>query len=338
MALWNKIRSRICNAYDEIKMRKKISLIGAGQIGGTLAHLIGLKELADVVLFDVATGIAKGKALDIAQSSSIDGFNASFIGTNKYEDIKNSDAIIITAGVPRKPGMNRDDLLETNLKIIKQVSEGIKKFSPNAFVICITNPLDVMVMALQKYSKLPTNKVVGMAGILDTSRFKLFLSLEFKVPVKEIDALVMGGHGDAMVPLPRYTKISGNSLEKLVSEGKISEERLNKIIKRTRDGGAEIIKLLEKGSAFYAPAASGVEMAECYLKDKKKLLPCAAYLNGEYGVKNIYAGVPAIIGRNGVEKIQELSLNGEEKKEFEKSISAVNKLWLSACKIDPELR
>ena len=338
MALWNKIRSRICNAYDEIKMRKKISLIGAGQIGGTLAHLIGLKELADVVLFDVATGIAKGKALDIAQSSSIDGFNASFIGTNKYEDIKNSDAIIITAGVPRKPGMNRDDLLETNLKIIKQVSEGIKKFSPNAFVICITNPLDVMVMALQKYSKLPTNKVVGMAGILDTSRFKLFLSLEFKVPVKEIDALVMGGHGDTMVPLPRYTKISGNSLEKLVSEGKISEERLNQIIKRTRDGGAEIIKLLEKGSAFYAPAASGVEMTECYLKDKKKLLPCAAYLNGEYGVKNIYAGVPALIGRNGVEKIQELSLNGEEKKEFEKSISAVNKLWLSACKIDPELR
>ena len=338
MALWNKIRSRICNAYDEIKMRKKISLIGAGQIGGTLAHLIGLKELADVVLFDVATGIAKGKALDIAQSSSIDGFNASFIGTNKYEDIKNSDAIIITAGVPRKPGMNRDDLLETNLKIIKQVSEGIKKFSPNAFVICITNPLDVMVMALQKYSKLPTNKVVGMAGILDTSRFKLFLSLEFKVPVKEIDALVMGGHGDTMVPLPRYTKISGNSLEKLVSEGKISEERLNQIIKRTRDGGAEIIKLLERGSAFYAPAASGVEMAECYLKDKKKLLPCAAYLNGEYGVKNIYAGVPVIIGRNGVEKIQELSLNGEEKKEFEKSISAVNKLWLSACKIDPELR
>ena len=319
-------------------MRKKISLIGAGQIGGTLAHLIGLKELADVVLFDVAAGVAKGKALDIAQSSSVDGFNVSLIGTDRYEDIKNSDAIIITAGVPRKPGMSREDLLGTNLKIIKQVSEGIKKFSPNAFVICITNPLDVMVMALQKYSKLPTKKVVGMAGILDTSRFKLFLSLEFKVPAKEIEALVMGGHGDTMVPLPRYTKISGNSLEKLASEGKITEEKLNQIIKRTRDGGAEIIKLLEKGSAFYAPAASGVEMAECYLKDKKKLLPCAAYLNGEYGVKNLYAGVPVIIGRNGVEKIEELSLNSKEKKEFEKSISAVNNLWLSACKIDPELR
>ena len=319
-------------------MKKKISLIGAGQIGGTLAHLIGLKELADVVLFDVAVGVAKGKALDIAQSSSVDGFNVSLAGTDQYEDIKNSDVIIITAGVPRKPGMSRDDLLEINLKIIKQVSEGIKKFSPNAFVICITNPLDVMVMALQKYSTLPTKKVVGMAGILDTSRFKLFLSLEFKVPVKEIETLVMGGHGDTMVPLPRYTKISGNSLEKLIKEGKITEEKLNQIIKRTRDGGAEIIKLLEKGSAFYAPAASGVEMAESYLEDRKKLLPCAAYLNGEYGVKNLYAGVPVIIGRNGVEKIEELSLNNKEKKEFEKSITAVNNLWLSACKIDPELK
>ena len=319
-------------------MKKKISLIGAGQIGGTLAHLIGLKELADVVLFDVATGIAKGKALDIAQSSSVDGFDVRFSGTDQYEDIKSSDVIIITAGVPRKPGMSRDDLLGINLKIIKQVAEGIKNYAPNAFVICITNPLDVIVMALQQYSKLSTNKVVGMAGILDSSRFKLFLSLELKVPVKQIEALVMGGHGDTMVPLPRYTKVSGKSLETLISEGKISKEKLNQIIQRTRDGGAEIIKLLEKGSAYYAPAASGVEMAESYLKDQKKLLPCAAYLNGEYGVKNLYAGVPVIIGSKGVEKIEELSLNNEEKKQFEKSISAVNDLWLSACKFDPELK
>jgi len=319
-------------------MKKKISLIGAGQIGGTLAHLIGLKELADVVLFDVATGVAKGKALDISQSSSVDGFDVRFSGTDQYEDIKSSDVIIITAGVPRKPGMSRDDLLGINLKIIKQVAEGIKNYAPNAFVICITNPLDVIVMAVQQYSKLPTNKVVGMAGILDSSRFKLFLSLELKIPVKEIEALVMGGHGDTMVPLPRYTKVSGKSLEKLISEGKISKEKLNQIIQRTRDGGAEIIKLLEKGSAYYAPAASGIEMAESYLKDQKKLLPCAAYLNGEYGVKNLYAGVPVIIGSKGVEKIEELSLNNEEKKQFEKSISAVNDLWLSACKIDPELK
>ena len=319
-------------------MKKKISLIGAGQIGGTLAHLIGLKELADIVLFDIAPGIAKGKALDIAQSSSIDGFDVRLIGTDRYEDIKSSDVIIITAGVPRKPGMSRDDLLGINLKIIKQVSEGVKKHAPNAFVICITNPLDVIVMAFQKYSKLPTNKVVGMAGILDSSRFKLFLSLELKVPVKQIEALVMGGHGDTMVPLTRYTKVSGKSLETLISEGKISKEKLNQIIQRTRDGGAEIIKFLEKGSAYYAPAASGVEMAESYLKDQKKLLPCAAHLNGEYGVKNLYAGVPVIIGSKGVEKIEELSLNEVEKKQFEKSISAVNNLWLSACKIDPELR
>ena len=338
MAFWNKIKSRICYANNEIKMRKKISLIGAGQIGGTLAHLIGLKELADIVLFDVASGIAKGKALDIAQSSSIDGFDVRLIGTDRYEDIKSSDVIIITAGVPRKPGMSRDDLLGINLKIIKQVSEGVKKHAPNAFVICITNPLDVIVMAFQKYSKLPTNKVVGMAGVLDSSRFKLFLSLEFKVPVKQIETLVMGGHGDTMVPLTRYTKVSGKSLETLISEGKISKEKLNQIIQRTRDGGAEIIKFLEKGSAYYAPAASGVEMAESYLKDQKKLLPCAAHLNGEYGVKNLYAGVPVIIGAKGVEKIEELSLNEVEKKQFEKSISAVNNLWLSACKIDPELR
>ena len=319
-------------------MRKKISLIGAGQIGGTLAHLIGLKELADIVLFDVVSGIAKGKALDIAQSSSIDGFEVKLIGTDQYEDIKSSDVIIITAGVPRKPGMSRDDLLGINLKIIKQVSEGVKKHAPNAFVICITNPLDVIVMAFQKYSKLPTNKVVGMAGVLDTSRFKLFLSLELKVPVKQIEALVMGGHGDTMVPLPRYTKVSGKSLETLISEGKISKEKLDQIVQRTRDGGAEIIKFLKTGSAYYAPAASGVEMAESYLKDQKKLLPCAAHLNGEYGVKNLYAGVPVIIGSNGVEKIKELSLNNEEKKQFKKSIDAVNILWMSACKIDPKLK
>ena len=338
MALRNKIRSRIRNANDEIKMKKKISLIGAGQIGGTLAHLIGLKELGNIVLFDVVSGIAKGKALDIAQSSSVDGFDVKLIGTDQYEDIKSSDVIIITAGVPRKPGMSRDDLLGINLKIIKQVSEGVKKHAPNAFVICITNPLDVIVMAFQKYSKLPTNKVVGMAGVLDTSRFKLFLSLELKVPVKQIEALVMGGHGDTMVPLPRYTKISGKSLETLISEDKISKEKLDQIVQRTRDGGAEIIKFLKTGSAYYAPAASGVEMAESYLKDQKKLLPCAAYLNGEYGVKDLYVGVPVIIGSNGVEKIKELSLNNEEKKQFKKSIDAVNNLWMSACKIDPKLK
>ncbi len=317
---------------------KKISLIGAGQIGGTLAHLIGIKELAkEVILFDVASGIAKGKALDIAQSSSIDGFNVKFIGTDKYEDIKNSDVIIITAGVPRKPGMSRDDLLGINLKIIKQVAEGIKQHSPNAFVICITNPLDVMVMAFQKYSKLPTNKVVGMAGVLDTSRFKLFLSLELNVPVKEIEAMVMGGHGDTMVPLPRFTKVSGKPLLNVVKEGKISAEKLESINQRTRDGGAEIVKYLEKGSAFYAPAASGVEMATSYLKDEKKVLPCAAYLDGQYGIKNLYAGVPVIIGKNGVEKIKEIDLDDKEKSQFMHSINAVKKLWDAASKIDPDL-
>ncbi len=316
----------------------KISLIGAGQIGGTLAHLIGLKELVDeVVLFDVASGVAKGKGLDIAQSSSVDGFNVKFSGTDKYEDIKGSDVIIITAGVPRKPGMSRDDLLGINLKIIKQVAEGIKNNAPNAFVICITNPLDVMVMAFQKYSGLPAHKVVGMAGILDSSRFKLFLSEELNVPVKEIDAMVMGGHGDTMVPLPRFTKVSGQPLMELVKEGKISEEKLESINQRTRDGGAEIVKYLEKGSAFYAPAASGVEMAEAFLKDQKKLLPCAAYLHGEYGINNVYAGVPVIIGNEGVEKIEEIDLNENEKTEFNNSVEAVIKLWDAASKIDPDL-
>ena len=317
---------------------KKISLIGAGQIGGTLAHLIGIKELAnEVVLFDVASGIAKGKALDIAQSSSVDGFDVKFSGTDNYEDIKNSDVIIVTAGVPRKPGMSRDDLLGINLKIIKQVAEGIKQHAPNAFVICITNPLDVMVMAFQKYSNLPSNKVVGMAGILDSSRFKLFLSLELNVPVKEIEAMVMGGHGDTMVPLPRFTKVSGKPLLELVKEGKLSNDKLEKINQRTRDGGAEIVKFLEKGSAFYAPAASGVEMASAYLYDRKKMLPCAAYLSGEYGIKGIYAGVPVIIGKNGVEKIEEISLDNNEKKEFMNSIDSVKKLWKAASSLDPSL-
>ena len=317
----------------------KISLIGAGQIGGTLAHLIGLKELAnEVVLFDVASGIAKGKALDIAQSSSVDGFNVKFSGTDNYEDIKDSDVIIITAGVPRKPGMSRDDLLGINLKIIKQVAEGIKKYSPNAFVICITNPLDVMVMAFQKYSGLPTNKVVGMAGILDSSRFKLFLSLELNVPVKEIHAMVMGGHGDTMVPLPRFTKISGKPLNELVKQGKISEERLESINQRTRDGGAEIVKYLEKGSAFYAPAASGVEMAKAFMNNENKVLPCAAYLNGEYGVNGIYAGVPVVINNKGIDKIEVIELDQKEKEQFDHSIEAVKKLWDAASAIDPDLK
>ena len=318
-------------------MKKKISLIGAGQIGGTLAHLISIKELADVVLFDVAEGIAKGKALDIAQSTSIEGSNINLIGTSDYSDTKNSDVIIITAGVPRKPGMTRDDLLEINLKIIKQVAEGIRKTSPNAFVICITNPLDVVVMALQKYSGLPTNKVVGMAGILDSSRFKYFLSQELKVPIKSINTLVLGGHGDTMVPMPNHTTINGKPLKQIINEKKISEEKLEAIISRTRKGGAEIIKFLEKGSAFYAPAASGVEMATSYIKNLKKTLPCAAFLNGEYGFRNLYAGVPVIIGSQGVEKVIEIQLEEKEKKNFEISVKAVKELFKAAVKIDPEL-
>jgi len=316
---------------------KKITLIGAGQIGGTLAHLIALKGLADVVLFDVAAGIAKGKALDIAQSSPVNGFNVSLSGTDNYDDTKNSDVIIITAGVPRKPGMTRDDLLGINLKIIKQVAEGIKKTSPNAFVICITNPLDVIVMALQKYSGLPKNKVIGMAGILDSSRFIYFLSQELNVPVQKIKSFVLGGHGDSMVAMLGVTEIDGKKIKDLVKEGKISEERLNQIVDRTKKGGAEIVKLLEKGSAFYAPAASGVQMAESYLKDQKKQLPCAAYLNGEYGVKGLYAGVPVVIGKNGVEKIIEIDLSSEEKINFEKSIDSVKELFSAAKKIDQNL-
>jgi malate dehydrogenase len=318
-------------------MKKKISLIGAGQIGGTLAHLIALKELGNVVLFDVAEGLAKGKALDIAQSSSVDGFNVDIRGTNNYEDTKNSDVIIITAGVPRKPGMTRDDLLGINLKIIKQVAEGIKNSSPKAFVICITNPLDVIVMALQKYSGLPKNMVVGMAGILDTSRFKYFLSQELNVPVKKISSLVLGGHGDTMVSMLEHTKVDGMPILDLVKKGKLKKEILENIVLRTKSGGAEIVKLLEKGSAFYAPAASGVEMAESYLNDLKKKLPCAAYLNGEFGFTDLYAGVPVIIGKNGVEKVIELNLSNEEKEQFNNSINSVKELFDAAKKIDSTL-
>ena len=318
--------------------KPKISLIGAGQIGGTLAHLIALKELGDVVLFDVAEGIAKGKALDLSQSTAIDGLNVSITGTNNYNDTSNSDVIIITAGVPRKPGMTRDDLLGINLKIIKQVADGIKDTSPNAFVICITNPLDVIVMALQKYSGLPKNKVIGMAGVLDTSRFKFFLSQELNVPISEVDSFVLGGHGDTMVPVPNRTTVSGKPLLDFVKEGKISEEKLNEIIDRTRNGGAEVVKLLETGSAFYGPAASGIEMAESYLKNLKKTLPCAAHLNGQYGVKDLYVGVPVIIGSNGIEEIVELSLDDDEKRYFDISIDAVKELFDAAINIDTNLK
>tara|TARA_A100001011_G_scaffold387538_1_gene465463 strand:+ start:6685 stop:7644 length:960 start_codon:yes stop_codon:yes gene_type:complete len=318
-------------------MKKKIALIGAGQIGGTLAHLIALKKLGDVVLFDVAEGLAKGKALDIAQSSPVNNFDNNIIGSNNYEDIKNSDVIIITAGVPRKPGMTRDDLLSINLKIIKEVAEGIKENSPNAFVICITNPLDVIVMALQKYSGLPKNKVVGMAGILDSSRFIYFLSQELKVPVNKIESFVLGGHGDTMVAMVNHTKVNGVPLTDIVKKGKIEKKVLDRIILRTKNGGAEIVKFLEKGSAFYAPAASGVLMAESYIHNKKNQLPCAAFLNGEYGVKDLYVGVPVIIGNEGVEKVIELKLSDEERNNFDKSIKAVRELFEAAQKIDKDL-
>ncbi len=318
-------------------MKKKITLIGAGQIGGTLAHLIAIKGLANVVLFDVAEGIAKGKALDIAQSSPVEGFNISLEGTSNYEKTKDSDVIIITAGVPRKPGMSRDDLLGINLKIIKQVAEGIKKTSPNAFVICITNPLDVIVMALQKYSGLPENKVVGMAGILDSSRFIYFLSQKLKVSPDKIKSFVLGGHGDTMVAMLNHTFVDGKPIKEFVKEGKISQKDLDELVTRTQKGGAEIVKYLEKGSAYYAPASAGVEMAESYLNDLKKELPCAVYLNGEYGAKGIYAGVPVIIGKNGVEKIIEIKLSDEEKKQFDQSIKSVKDLFDAGKKIDKSL-
>ena len=316
---------------------KKISLIGAGQIGGTLAHLIAIKELANVVLFDIDDGIAKGKALDIAQSLAVDGYNVKLSGTNNYEETKDSDVIIITAGVPRKPGMSRDDLLGTNLKIIKQVAEGIKDTSPNAFVICITNPLDVIVMALQKYSNFPKEKVIGMAGILDTSRFKHFIAEELNSEIKNVNSFVLGGHGDTMVPVPNRTTINSKPLNDFIKDGSTTQERIDSIIDRTRKGGAEIVKFLKTGSAFYAPAASGVAMAESYLKNQKKTLPCAAYLNGEYGIKDLYVGVPVIIGEKGIEKIIELTLDADEQKSFQTSIDAVRELFNAAKKIDPSL-
>ena len=316
---------------------KKISLIGAGQIGGTLAHLIAIKELADVVLFDIDEGVAKGKALDIAQSLAVDGYNVKLSGTNNYEETKDSDVIIITAGVPRKPGMSRDDLLGTNLKIIKQVAEGIKDTSPNAFVICITNPLDVIVMALQKYSNFPKEKVIGMAGILDTSRFKHFIAEELNSEIKNVNSFVLGGHGDTMVPVPNRTTVNSKPLNDFIKDGSTTQERIDSIIDRTRKGGAEIVKFLKTGSAFYAPAASGVAMAESYLKNQKKTLPCAAYLNGEYGIKDLYVGVPVIIGEKGIEKIIELKLDSDEQKSFQTSIDAVRELFNAAKKIDPSL-
>jgi len=299
--------------------------------------LIAIKDLANVVLFDVAEGLAKGKALDIAQSSPVEGFNITLKGTSNYEDTKNSDVIIITAGVPRKPGMSRDDLLGINLRIIKEVALGIKKTSPNAFVICITNPLDVIVMALQKYSGLPKNKVVGMAGILDSSRFVYFLAEKLNIEVGKIKSFVLGGHGDTMVAMLNNTIVDGETIKNLLKSGKLSQDDLDKLVDRTKKGGAEIVKYLEKGSAFYAPASAGIEMAESYLKDLKKELPCAAYLDGEYGVKNIYAGVPVIIGKNGVEKVVEIKLSTSEKEQFDKSIKAVKDLFDAGKKIDNSL-
>jgi len=318
-------------------MRKKISLIGSGQIGGTLAHLISLKELGDVVIFDILSGLPEGKSLDIAQSGAVERFNANLEGTTSYSDIKDSDVIIVTAGVPRKEGMSRDDLLSINAKVMKQVGEGIKKYSPNAFVICITNPLDVMVLALQKYSGLPAEKVIGMAGVLDSSRFRLFLSQEFGVSIEDVTAFVLGGHGDTMVPLSRYSTVAGIPIPDLIDMGWSTKERIEKVIQRTRDGGAEIVKLLKTSSAYYAPASSAIEMAEAYIKDKKKVLPCASYLDSEYGVKDLYVGVPVIIGKRGVEKVIEIKFNSTEKEMFQKSVDAVRKLTQDLFKLDPDL-
>ncbi|MFM7655909.1 MAG: malate dehydrogenase [Paracoccaceae bacterium] len=317
--------------------RPKIALIGAGQIGGTLAHLAALKELGDIVLFDIAEGTPQGKALDIAQSGPVEGFDASLKGANSYEDIAGADVCIVTAGVPRKPGMSRDDLLGINLKVMKSVGEGIKQHAPNAFVICITNPLDAMVWALREFSGLPHNKVVGMAGVLDAGRFRHFLSVEFNVSMKDVTAFVLGGHGDTMVPLVRYSTVAGIPLPDLVSMGWTSQEKLDSIVQRTRDGGAEIVGLLKTGSAFYAPAASAIEMAEAYLKDQKRLLPCAAYVDGAYGLNGMYVGVPTILGAGGVERVVDIKLNADEQAMMNKSIDAVKGL-VAACKaIDPSL-
>ena len=317
--------------------RNKIALIGSGQIGGTLAHLVGLKELGDIVLFDIADGIPQGKALDIAESSPISTFDTNIIGTSSYEDIKDADVCIVTAGVPRKPGMSRDDLLSINLRVMKSVGDGIKKYAPNSFVICITNPLDAMVWALQKYSGLSPENVVGMAGVLDSGRFAYFLAEEFNVSVKDVQTFVLGGHGDTMVPLVRYSTVGGIPIPDLVKMGWSSQKKIDQIVQRTRDGGAEIVALLKTGSAFYAPAASAINMAESYLRDQKRIIPCAANLSGEYGFKDIYVGVPTIIGNKGVEKIIEINLNEIEKLNFSKSIESVKNLIDACKKIDLDL-
>jgi len=317
--------------------RRKIALIGSGQIGGTLALLAAQKELGDVVLFDVVDGVPQGKALDIAQSAPAQGFDASLKGTSEYKDIAGADVVIVTAGVPRKPGMSRDDLLEINLKVMEQVGAGIAKYAPEAFVICITNPLDAMVWALQKFSGLPAAKVVGMAGVLDSSRFRHFIADELNISVEDVTAFVLGGHGDSMVPLPRYSTVGGIPLTDLVKMGWLTKDRLEAIVQRTRDGGAEIVGLLKTGSAYYAPATSAIEMAESYLKDKKRILPAAAYLKGEYGVKGTYVGVPVVIGAGGAERVVEISLNSAEQKAFDKSVAAVAGLIEACKKIAPKL-
>ncbi len=317
--------------------RKKIALIGAGQIGGTLAHLIGLKELGDVVLFDIAEGIPEGKSLDIAESAPVDGFNINLKGTQDYADIAGADVCIVTAGVPRKPGMSRDDLLGINLKVMKAVGEGIKAHAPDAFVICITNPLDAMVWALQKFSGLPENKICGMAGVLDSSRFRHFLAEEFNVSVQDVTAFVLGGHGDTMVPLVNYSTVAGIPLPDLVEMGWTTQEKLDAIVQRTRDGGAEIVGLLKTGSAFYAPAASAISMAESYLKDQKRVLPCAAYVKDAYGLDGIYVGVPTVIGEGGIERVVEIKLGKDAKAQFDNSVDAVNGLIAACQEIDTSL-
>jgi len=317
--------------------RNKIALVGSGQIGGTLAHLIGLKELGDVVLFDIAEGVPQGKALDLAESSPVDGFNAKLSGANSYEALSGADVVIVTAGVPRKPGMSRDDLLGINLKVMEAVGAGIKQHAPDAFVICITNPLDAMVWALQKFSGLPASKVVGMAGVLDSARFRYFLAEALGVSVRDVHAMTLGGHGDDMVPLVRHSTVGGVPLPDLVTMGWLTQEKLDAIVERTRKGGGEIVALLKTGSAFYAPASSAIAMAESYLKDQKRILPCAAYLTGQYGVDGTYVGVPCLIGANGVEKIVEVAFNDAEKAMFAKSLASVNGL-IDACKqIQPAL-
>ncbi|MEC6996912.1 MAG: malate dehydrogenase [Pseudomonadota bacterium] len=317
--------------------RKKISLIGAGNIGGTLAHLIGIKELADVVLVDIAKGIPQGKSLDIAESSPVDGFDIKLKGSNSFTPIKNSDVIIVTAGSPRKPGMSRDDLIEINLKVMKIVGESIKKYSPKSFVICITNPLDAMVWALREFSGLPRKMVVGMAGVLDSARFRFFIAEHMKISVEDVAAFVLGGHGDTMVPLVRFSNVGGIPIPELIKMKMIDKKIIDKIVKRTRSGGGEIVSLLKTGSAFYAPASAALAMAEAYIKDKKRILPCAAYLNGEYGVSGFYIGVPVIIGKEGAEKVIEVKLNPDEKKMFVKSVKSVKNLITIVKKIKNNL-